>query len=65
MVFSIEPRHQIYVKGYRFLSFAMNMGKSVSKNLAGNYSQNLLRIFITLKKTINYSRTYVYIKCDE
>ena len=28
MRYSIEPRDKIYLKGYRFLSFAKNMGKS-------------------------------------
>ena len=28
--YSIEPRNRIYVKGYGFLSFAKNMGKSLS-----------------------------------
>ena len=27
---SIEPRDRIYVRGYGFLSFAKNMGKSLS-----------------------------------
>ena len=35
---SIEPRDRIYVKGYGFLSFAKNMGKSVSNK----YGQKLL-----------------------
>ena len=30
MRYSIEPRYRIYVKGYGFLSFAKNMGKSLS-----------------------------------
>ena len=30
MTYSIEPRNRIYVKRYRFLSFAKNMGKSLS-----------------------------------
>ena len=30
MRYSIEPRDRIYVKGYRFLSFAKNMDKSLS-----------------------------------
>ena len=38
MRYSIEPRDRIYVKGYRFLSFAKNMGKSVSNK----YDQKLL-----------------------
>ena len=38
MRYSIEPRDRIYVKGYGFLSFAKNMGKSVSNK----YGQKLL-----------------------
>ena len=30
MRYSIEPRNRIYVKGYGFLLFAKNMGKSLS-----------------------------------
>ena len=38
MRYSIEPRDRKYVKGYRFLSFAKNMGK----NLSNKYGQKLL-----------------------
>ena len=38
MRYSIEPRDRIYVKGYGFLSFAKDMGKSVSNK----YGQKLL-----------------------
>ena len=38
MRYSIEPRNRIYVKGYRFLSFAKNMGKSLSNK----YGQTFL-----------------------
>ena len=38
MRYSIEPRDRIYVKGYRFLSFAKNMGKSLSNK----FGQKLL-----------------------
>ena len=38
MRYSIEPRDRIYVKGYGFLSFAKNMGKSLSNK----YSRKLL-----------------------
>ena len=30
MRYSVEPRDKTYVKGYRFLSFAKNMGKGLS-----------------------------------
>ena len=36
--YSIEPGDRIYAKGYRFLSFAKNMGKSLSNK----YGQKLL-----------------------
>ena len=38
MRYSIESRDRIYVKGYGFLSFATNMGKSLSDK----YGQKLL-----------------------
>ena len=38
MRYLIEPRDRIYVKGYGFLSFAENMGKSLSNK----YGQKLL-----------------------
>ena len=38
MIYSIEPRDRIYVKGYGFLSFAKNMGKSLSNK----YGQKIL-----------------------
>ena len=38
MRYSIEARDRIYVKGYGFLSFAKNMGKSLSNK----YGQKLL-----------------------
>ena len=38
MRYSIKPKDRIYVKGYEFLSFAKNMGKSLSNK----YGQNLL-----------------------
>ena len=46
MCYSVQPRDQIRVKGYGFLSFAKNMGKNIgkniSKNLCGKYSQKFL-----------------------
>ena len=38
MRYSVEPRNRIYVKGYGFLFFAKNMGKSLSNK----YGQKLL-----------------------
>ena len=44
MRYSIEQRYQIYGKGYRFLSFAENIGK----NSSNKYSQ---RTIDTAKKS--------------
>ena len=38
MRYSIEPRYRIHVKGYGFLSFAKNIGKSLSNK----YGQTFL-----------------------
>ena len=46
MRYSIEPRDIIYVKGYGLLSFAKNIGKSLSNK----YGQKLLD---TAKKIYN------------
>ena len=32
--YSVQPRDQIFVKGYGFLSFAKNIDKNISKNLS-------------------------------
>ena len=33
---SVQRRYWIFVKGYRFLSFAKNMGKNIGKNMSKN-----------------------------
>ena len=39
---SVQPKDRIFVTGYRFLSFANNMGKNIgeniSKKVSGKYS---------------------------
>ena len=40
--YSLQPRDRIFVKDYRFLSFAENMGKNISKNLSHKYYQKLV-----------------------
>ena len=51
MRYSIEPRDQIYVKGYGFMSFAKNIGK----NLSNKYSQKI--IDTTKKSAMNAIKT--------
>ena len=40
--YSVQPRDQIFLKGYECLSFARNMGKNIGKNLISKYIQKLL-----------------------
>ena len=44
--YSVQPRDRIFVKGYKFLSFAkcivQSISKNVSKNLSHKYTQTLL-----------------------
>ena len=58
---SIQPRDQIFVKSYGFLSFTKNMGKNigknVSKNLSGKYSQEFLDHAKTADRVMNISRS--------
>ena len=46
MRYSVQPRDQIFVKSYGFVSFAKDMDKNISKNvskdLSGNYIQKRL-----------------------
>ena len=46
MHYQVQTRNIIFVKFYGFLSFAKNirkiLGKNISKNLTGKYSQKLL-----------------------
>ena len=43
MCYLVQPRYQIFVKGYGFLSFAKsvgkNIGRTISENLVRKYSQ--------------------------
>ena len=44
--YSVQLRDHIFVKSYRFWSFARNMGKNIGqnigKNLSSKYSQKIL-----------------------
>ena len=37
MRYSVQPRDQIFVKGYGPLSFAKNIGKNIGKNISKNF----------------------------
>ena len=34
--YSVQPKDQIFVKGYKLLTFPKNMGKNISKNISEN-----------------------------
>ena len=41
--YSVQPRDQIFVKGYGFLSFAKNMDRNIGKNRSKNFRGNTPR----------------------
>ena len=53
MRYSIEPRDRIYVKGYGFLSFAKNIGKSLSNEYGQNFLIVLKKVYIKGTYTSN------------
>ena len=54
MCYSVQPRDQIFVKGYGFLSFDKNVdkniGQNINKNVSGKYSQELLNMLKNLQQ---------------
>ena len=46
--YSVKPRHQIFVKGYGFLSFSQNSGKGIAKNIIENSSGKYRRNFLAM-----------------
>ena len=40
--YSVQPRDQVFVKGYGFLSFAKNISWNIGKNVSSKYTQDLL-----------------------
>ena len=61
--YSVQPRDQIFVKCYRFLSFAKNMckniGKNISKSSSGKYSPGMLdareKLLDHAKRSVTYA----------
>ena len=43
--YSVQHRHQIFVKGSGFLSFSQNTGKDIAKNIIENSSGKYRRNF--------------------
>ena len=50
MRYTIEPRDRIHVKGYGFLSFAKNMGKSLSNKYAATSATNVAQKLLNSAK---------------
>ena len=48
MLYSIEPRDQIFVKGYGFLSLAKNMDKNIGKNISKKFSSKYSQKFLIM-----------------
>ena len=50
--YSVQPIDRIFVKGYRFLSFAKNMGKNIGKSISKNLMVNKARKFLIMLKNL-------------
>ena len=37
MCYVVQPRDRIFVKGYIFMPFAKNVGKTISRNISKNW----------------------------
>ena len=57
MRYSIEPRDRSYVKGYGFLSFAKNMGKSLSNTYGQKFLDSAERSTTDAIKTVSERAT--------
>ena len=59
MRYSVQPRGQIFGKGFGFLSFAKNMVqnivKNISKDLSGKYSSSMLA---KLQKFLDHAKEF-------
>ena len=49
--YSVEPRDQIFVKGYGFLSFAKNMGRNIGKNISKKLSKYIQKLLDHIKQS--------------
>ena len=49
--YSVQPRDQIFIKGYWFLSFAKNMGKNINENVKQAVIWLVMKLLIELRKS--------------
>ena len=51
--YSVQPRHKIFVKDYRYLRFAKNMRKNFCENISKSLSRKkpTVRIFLIMLNT--------------
>ena len=48
MCYSVQPRDQIFVIGYGFLSCAKNIGNNIGKNITKNWVVNAAKKFLVI-----------------
>ena len=63
--YSVQPRDRIFVKGYGFLSFAKNIGKSISKKLSCKSRQNFLIMVKNLQRCVKTAAKWAIQKIAE
>ena len=54
--YSVQPRDQIFVKDYGFLSFAKNMGKNIGINISKTLVANVARNFLIMLNNLQQMR---------
>ena len=47
MQYSLQPKDRILVKGYRFFSFAKNMGKDIGRKITKKFKQKTQSMYIS------------------
>ena len=52
MRYSFQPRSQIFLKDYFFMSFNTNMCKNISKNINKNLAVNTARNFLIMQNNL-------------
>ena len=56
MRYSVQPRNETFVKGYRFLSSLKKMGKNIGTNISKSEAVNITRDFLIILKNLQKIR---------
>ena len=57
MRYWVQPREQIFVKGFGFLPFAKNVGRNIGKNISKNLVVNTVKNFSIMLSNLQQIRS--------